>query len=334
MAPTRPARGGSLLDARVFGGTPPVLDESAPPNDPSAAFPNLRVVAIRIDPCAGVTLPPQEPAACVPNIRLVFQQLLVVGTETRAADGALHAFFRPRADAFATFVSELRALRRADVASPPDVPLGVHPQLRREGVRGAYAQALERLVLRTVGPEDLVRVTDFRRLAPLKPPMWTFHVRERDAGQWRDASIPTLNATTQRLLTISGGRWDADATPKTAHPDEPTELFKVSEPREVEAALGRTARVLNPRVHSSESIDCASCHIAPDIAIFAEQTSKLRLASLPDYFAANLPAVAKDPSEAVAFENLHMVSYLGTSLSLASRTVNETAMVLQQLNAR
>ena len=35
--------------------------------------------------------------------------------------------------------------------------------------------------------------------------------------------------------------------------------------------------MLNPRKHTSESIDCGSCHLAPDIAVFVERTQKLSL---------------------------------------------------------
>jgi hypothetical protein len=92
--------------------------------------------------------------------------------------------------------------------------------------------------------------------------------------------------------------------------------------------------VLNPRKHSAQSIDCASCHVAPDIALFASVTMSLQVGDDPDRFQTTYPlaAVPKDSNEVVSFQNLHMASYSARTLSLSSRAVNETAAVLEAIN--
>jgi hypothetical protein len=99
-------------------------------------------------------------------------------------------------------------------------------------------------------------------------------------------------------------------------------------------AFNATARVLNPRIHSSETVDCASCHIAPDVASFGRSTLGLSLDGTVDHFtsAYSLSSAAQSDTDAIAFDNIHMASYLGAKLSVTRRVANETAAILEVLN--
>ena len=100
-------------------------------------------------------------------------------------------------------------------------------------------------------------------------------------------------------------------------------------------AFGATVRALNPRVHSSESIDCATCHIAPSVASFVRLTQAIEVASYDERFRSSYSLSFRSLSDedAVAFENIHMSSYLGRVLNVSARTANETAAVLEMLDA-
>jgi len=328
IAATDIGRGGALLAPAAFDGArvPQLDSRSTLPTD-EARLASLRVVAMRFDPCPGQIVP--APAPCQADLRLVFQSIHADGS---ARDGALHAFYTLTDGDRDRVLGELRALREEKRADPP-VPLDVHPRLLAEGLRGAFASRLETMILTYAGASNLVRITQFRRTAEF-PPTWDFALRERTpGGPWHDAIIPTTGTNSEVLLTISGGRWDADIRPAVSHADDPTDLFSVPS-AERPAALSHVARLLNPRIHSSESVDCASCHVAPDIAIFIRQTGSLEVNDDPQSFRTtySLDAVAKDPGDAIGFENIHMISYLGRTLSLASRTVHETAAVLEVVN--
>jgi hypothetical protein len=59
----------------------------------------------------------------------------------------------------------------------------------------------------------------------------------------------------------------------------------------------------------------------------------MRFSAMPRSLTWALVAGAlKDSGEAIAFQNVHMTSYSGRTLSLSTRTVNETAAVLETLN--
>lgn len=338
LRPGDPGLGGALLTAGVFDqGQVPELDARDPLPDDAARLTALRVVAIRFDPCPATVVPPPAGTTCAPELRLVFQSLTVNGAETSARDGAIHTF---HAMSRTDFEAAVRALRdiRAERASDPAVPLDVHPLLREQGPDGAYARRIRTLVLAHAGVSNLVRVTHFRRLgepsssAP-SVAAWRFAIREIAAGAWQDRIIPTTAVPQQELVTIVGGVWDASMTPAVTTPDDPTRVLHVSGDQRVQA-FSALVRVLNPRAHSSQSIDCASCHAAPDIAIFVSQTGSLRVEDDPQHFHSSysLDAVPKDSSEAIGFQNIHMLSYSNRTLSLTSRTVNETAGVLEMLN--
>ena len=132
-------------------------------------------------------------------------------------------------------------------------------------------------------------------------------------------------------MTIVGGTWNAMITPPVSHPDDATRMFKVASQEEMAAAFAAVVRVLNPRIHSSESIDCATCHIAPDVAVFALSTQGLDVADYPERFTSSYPLdfAAKSETESIGFENMHMMSYLGASLSVTDRVANETAAALE-----
>lgn len=323
--------GGALLTADVFDqGHVPELDGRDPLADDAARLAALRVVAIRVDPCPGTVVPPPAGTICAPEVRLVFQSLKSDGVQTSARDGAIHTFHTMSPADFEIFVQALRDIR-AERAGDSPVPLDVHPLLREQGPGGAYAQRLRTLVLAHAGVSNLIRVTHFRRDS--QRTMWQFALRELSAGAWGDGTIATLAVTQEQLVTVVGGRWDADTTPAITSPDDPRQVLNVALDQRPQA-FSATVRVLNPRVHSNQSIDCASCHIAPDIALFVTSARSLAVDNDPQHFQSSYPldAVAKDPQEAVAFQNVHMTSYSGRVLSLAARTVNETAAVLETLN--
>jgi hypothetical protein len=306
----------------------PELDERFPIASEAERRASLRVVALRVDPCAGETMPAS--ATCRPSLRLVIQSLRREGGVLVARDGAMHTFFKLSTGQFAAILDELRAARAAH-AGDPETRLDVHPLLVSEGLAGAHAQRLRALVEKyTV---ELVRVTHFRRLAGA-PVRWSFRIRDRSSGGgWSDSPIVTTGVSEQTLTTIAGGRWDADIAPRPGHADDVTKMFKVAGREEMKTAFRAVVRALDPRAHSSETIDCASCHIAPDIAAFARTTQNIFVDDDPAHFISpfSLTAATHDDATAIAFDDIHMLSYAGAALNVSPRVANETAAVLEQL---
>ena len=318
------------LPASAFIGGVPDLDVTrpVPASDRKAS---LRVVAIRFDPCPGVVAT-KPLSGCAPAMRVVLQSLYDEKGEVGARDGAAHAFYRLSPSDFAAALTELRAIR-GEHASDPESALSAHPVLVAEGLNGAYAVRLRGLLTRNATKANLVRVTHFARTSP-DVPTWEFGISDLTGGSFQASKIASTSTTKQTLTTISGGRWDAVIMPGLSTPDDVTAVFKVATKEEMKAKLVASVHVLNPRVHTSETIDCASCHIAPDVASFLRGTQMLDVNAEPDHFVSTYPVSAASISDddAIAFTNIHMLSYLGTTLNVSPRAANETAAVLEALN--
>ena len=221
-----------------LGGTPapPRLDE-------------LVVVAIRIDPERD-------------QLRLVFQP-------RNDRDDTVHAFYAlDRGEA--RELAERIATLRGDVTLGPLAP---HPLLR-QGPTGAFATALATLVRRYANPAKLARITVITSSG--LGTAWNFFGVDLGAnGATRPVAIPTLRATTH-LEAFFVGFVDGELTGDPAFTPESTTLDARDDLRLLanrdrfaratvddrrRAALA-VARIEDPAVHSSDTIECASCHVA------------------------------------------------------------------------
>ena len=337
LMPSNAGDKGALLTAEPFVTGVPELDQRDPlPND-SERLGALHVVAVRFDVCPGVAH--VQLGDCKPDIRLVFQSLKIGSAPTSARDGAIHAFYQLTQDEFLAVISELRALR-AERLTEAESRLDVNPELRRHGLDSSYPRRLHHLILKYAGVQNLVRVTHFSRAADTGPfPTWTFGLSERPAGTWAAQTIATTNTQEQALTTIVGGRWDAQIVPAlSGMTDDPTALARASSDEERRAGVHSLVRVLNPHIYTSETIDCASCHLAPPLKQFFDQLSggDPWAATDTDRFMSSYSTDVAHMSDTTAagFEHIHMISYLGTELSVTDRVGNETAAELEILNAQ
>jgi hypothetical protein len=341
VSPSDAATAGPYLAASLFPDGVPDLDAVSPLPTIDERLHSLRVVAVRFDPCPGVVAPGAAPApaptrSCEPEIRVVYQSILDDGSQLVARDGAVHAFYRLSTTDFGDVIGELRAVRRERAGEPEGI-LDRSPILQSEGLQGGYAQRLRSILERYATEKNAVRVTSFTRTAGVREPQkgtWEFAIRERTNGVFANTKIATTQTKTQTLRTIVGGRWDADITPAVTTADDVTRIFKVSTHEQEETAFRASVRVLNPRVHTSESIDCATCHLAPDVATFARVTRGFDDSKHEERFQSSYPlgSASITEEEVIAFENMHLLSYLGRRLKVSSRVANETAAVLEALN--
>jgi hypothetical protein len=220
-----------------LGGTPapPRLDE-------------LVLVAIRIDPERD-------------QLRLVFQP-------RTDRDDAVHAFFtldRGEARELAERIATLRGGVALGVLAPH--PLLVQPT-------GAFANALATLVRHYANPTKLARITVITSSG--LGTAWNFFGVDIGAdGTTTPVVIPTLPAAVH-LEAFFTGFVDGELTGEPAFTPESTTLaarddlrllanhdrFARATAADRQRAALAAARIEDPAVHSSETIDCASCHVA------------------------------------------------------------------------
>lgn len=240
-----------------------------------------------------------------------------------ARDGALHAFYALPDGSFGALRDRLSA------ASPISSrgPLSVHPRLLTEGLHGPFADELSAIFATFATGPRLFRVTHFRRLAPSADgPAYAFRLRDRRGETFFDENVPATWAPEQTAFPLASAPRIA---PSITAEDDVTAVFRAASDARA-AAFGATARVLDPAVHSSESTDCASCHLAGSIARQASRRYGLDAGDAAGVSTSGSPVW---PTAAeTADDDLHLLSYRGRTLTIAARTRHEIAASLAFIN--
>lgn len=321
-----------------------------------APYANMRVVALRLDPCFAELLPTPSAPTCHNQIRLIFQELRASTTGVSAFDSAVHAFYTITRAELLAISNEIVRLREADGGQGGKGPLAPHALMVAQGLTGSFSTALQRLILQYAGEQNLVRVTAMT--SENAGFQWSFFGFEIGAASKTvPLSIATLEATTPMKGTEQSffrGFQNTDPVgafvPKPNGPDDFTVLADVKSALMLsttdQAKLSRAlARVENPRIFTPDTLDCARCHTATPLG---QNVARDRLhLSEPDDDDAFHPdgkwVTATEMSATdfsggsqtnpdVPLVNVHAFSYAIQHPSVNQRTVNETAAVVQFLN--
>jgi hypothetical protein len=285
-----PLAASDVLPAAIYErafGVPGTLQLGGTPAAPSLAA--LRLVAVRIDP--------QHE-----QLRFVLQPL-------GEHDDAVHLVFaldRGEARALAEAVAALRG--SADLG-----PLGPHPLLVRQGSHGAFGTALAALLRQHAQSRKLARITVFTSSG--LGTAWNFFGVDVTAdGTTMPLAIPTLPAGTHLEAFFAGFVEDELTADMPFTPAAtmlaPRDDLRVLASRQRRArataaerdlAIAAVARIEDPDIHTSDTIDCASCHVAHLV-----QTPGTR--------------------------DVHMFGYAHGHVSIQPRTLREVAATVAALN--
>jgi hypothetical protein len=342
LTPASPGLGGALLPAAVYErafGPPGTLQLGGTPAAPALA--GLRMVAFRLDPCFART-PATPDAACENQLRVVFQTLRFDGTQAIAADDAVHAFYTLRRDQLVAAVQTSIALRRKHAGDQRRLgPLAPHPILVEQGLERELAASFNQLVLQLAGARNLGRITQVT--ASGLGTAWNFSGVDVANGVTSRMTIPTVPAGTTTVAFFAGfspGQLTGQPafTPATeaAAADDLQLLGDVHRAARAPAAdrqraFDATFRIEDPALHSPNTIDCASCHLAQAVRVMVGEAAFHLAGSAPELQgeAAQRPASAPADRDV----NVHMFGYKGKIASVHQRTINEVAAVTAYVNA-
>jgi hypothetical protein len=335
---------GVLLPQAIYTAKFPDPGHGGVGGDVQMQYAKLRVVAVRFDPCFAQIGPITDPSSCQNQIRLVFQDLTLSGGSTSAIDGAVHAFYSLDRAELTQAMREVIDLRRASGQTRNMGPLAPHPLVVKQGIDGAFSQGLSKIILEHAGASNLVRFTHFQ--SSNLQTVWTFNGFDLSADGTATAMvIPTLpaSATVGKFFAGFGASLAGGFTPETTSSDDVALLVNVTNAKAathaaVQAAYDASLRIENPSLHSPNTIDCASCHIAETARLLTGE-DVLHLASddvsnvfHPDpKFVSDANAAAKTTPRGQTV-NLHMISYRNSSLLIGQRVINETANVVAYAN--
>lgn len=293
----------------------------------TAEYDALRVVAIRFDPCFTTSLT----AACQPQIRIVFQALDGMG-ETH--DGAVHALYNLSANQHADVEARLRTLEDAAPQNRAYAPLGISPALTAQGMTGAYAKGVIKIVTDHAGAATLARMTFVTR-TQARQGEWElggFHVKANAATGFPAAgAIKIIGTETIQIVGNGGfgGGHRYSITPDLADPIGRTgtdalaipALSATAKTKLAEWALAQQA----PLATVPDTTDCTSCHISGHVSNALEAADP-RLVSLD-----RGPRVIGGSEK--TGDNLRLFGYFLGDPVISIRTANETAAVLRAFDA-
>ena len=353
-----PGSRGLLFPASIFQKIS--IAGSVPPagigGTPSAPYANLRVVALRLDPCFAELLPSPAATTCRNQLRLVFQELEASTNGVRAFDSGLHALYSVTRDELLAMANEIVRLREAAGGQGGKGPLGPHALMVSQGLNGSFSTAVQKLILQYAGEQNLVRATAMTSAnAGFQWEFFGFNVTGAPptATPIAIATLaPTGAADATREIFFRGFATTADPvgvfTPKPTGPDDFTVLADAQTALALSAAdkaklANALARVDNPTVFTADTLDCARCHTATPLG---QNVARDRLhlsetadadAFKPDGRWVTLDEMKTTENSFTAngdgtLVNVHAFSYASRLPAINQRTVNETAAVVKFLN--
>jgi hypothetical protein len=310
----------------------------------SAPFANLRVVAMRVDPCFAALSPSPHGDGCKNQLRLVFQELMGDGAE--AFDSALHVFYAITREELTALTRAIASERQRSAGAERLGGLRPHPVMVRQGLTGAMATAVRGLILQYAGSQNLTRVTTMS--SSNAGFNWSFagfdiqNVAAATLVPMRIPTLPTGSDTSQLFFRGFGREPQGNASPATTSSDNLMAFGNVDTATALTAAQRGAAydallRVENPTKHSPDTIDCVSCHLAtPGAKLVAEPKFGLSRAGNVNAFAPDGTFVRTSemtPSfDDAGTLNVHAFSYNGNRPGINQRTVNEAAAVVHYLS--
>ncbi|NOU27191.1 MAG: hypothetical protein HOO96_04715 [Polyangiaceae bacterium] len=336
---------GPLLPESVYNAVGKIAGDGPAPvgGTGTAPYANLRVVALRVDPCFAALAPSPHGDGCKNQLRLVFQEVLADGSG--AFDSALHVFYSITREELTTLTRAIVTERQRSAGGQRLGALGPHPIMVRQGLAGSMATAVRDLAIKYAGSQNLTRVTTMS--SGNTGFSWAFagfDVQNATSGTVTPMHIPTLpsgNDTAQTFFRGFGRDPQGNASPATTSADNLMAFGDVDEataltPAQRAAAYDALLRVEHPAKHSPDTIDCVSCHLAtPGAKLVAEPKFGLSRAGNPNAFAPDgtfVRASEMTPSfDDAGSLNVHAFSYNGVRPGINQRTVNEAAAVVHYL---
>jgi hypothetical protein len=324
-----PGHDGELVPRDAFGTL------VTAPDDVGHAYESFHVVALRFDLCDRVAVGPCAEGADG-ELRLVLQPVLP-GSPSTTADVALHAFYTVPASDLAAVVDELRALARLRDRSP--YAAMTVDALRSTSPPSEYRTRLRRLVARYAVAGELTRLSLFARELDEDPFHWVFRAIERSGSGFTAFAIPTLGASEQRINLLLAPWPTYVATPVGDVPAGfPLALdndgFLAATLAQRRTALGALAAAQNPTLHGFASEQCVACHVATFLADHRSRQGSGDPGPIDEVFSSSHDLSVAAGISAQTDSSLRAFGYHHQNPAISQRVANETAVVLDEIDAR
>jgi hypothetical protein len=299
------------------------------PVDVGTSYRDMRLIALRLDPCSARK-------TCSAEVRAIFQPVVLgPGGEPTVADGAIHVFYGMPQVEVVSFLKQILALKKAHGEGIAyGSKLGPHPILVATGLGGDYARGLHALVLEHLGESRIERFTEFNHQIPVRD-RWDFYRFDRVGADLVRQPIATTTTDEQQVTGTHTDPPSAGGIAMVSPALESPVVAVVDENRPpdvtdaIRTGFARAIELQDPTKQTSESIDCVSCHLADGARRVG--TAEYGLTTTAAFQSARSLEYQRDLG---AVTNLHMFAYVGRYVSVTQRVANESAVTadaLQQL---
>jgi hypothetical protein len=344
LQPTDRGAHGELLPS--FALPAPALVQN---EDRATTIANLRLIGIRIDPCYPNLFTTQL-ASCQRTLHLVWQPLVPSdGNTLTTADAAIHTLHRLSDSDFQQFLDSYLQL---DAPFPVDrtLPLGVHPQIAQQTLGGSYWRALRQLLLRSVGADNLDRMTYFAVRAVISEKYqgqgWLLSGAEFNGGQISLVAVATTSDSEQHFgnNTAPGPKLDTvdsfvgDFIPRTRFSDALLPIVGDSAQAataplsDIQAAVEVALQIEDPRRNTLDTVDCVSCHVATPARIWAQQHRQIDSSKSPNRYTNPSFDLSLRSETSNRTNSLRGFGYYESLVAISQRTVNDTAADAEFIN--
>lgn len=286
---------------------------------------DLRVVSMRIDPCFPVMS--TDDRECTRQIRLVWQSKAF---REIADDTAVHTLHTLSDTEFRSLVQDLVQLKTEAGASYDNEPLQVQPILAKEGMQSPYATGVLSIIRKYAGVSNMSRLAFFDFL--LFRQRWLFGAYDIQNGNASVRPVATLGSEYQTLDGFAPAKTMTSSTPPFAAADNADLALRNMRSDTTEARQGYESllRIENPNLVSTESTDCASCHVSTTARVLMENKLGLdKLSSASRFVSSWNTSNAFAPT--LEDTSFHSFSFFEKP-TISQRTVNESALVADWCN--
>jgi hypothetical protein len=296
-------------------------------------YADFEIFAIRFDLCDRVT-PGPCPEGADASLRIVFQPFL--RSITDVSDVGAHAIYAVPPAELPAVINQLRVIARLS-----EMPTA--GSLRAHASSPPIRAAIRALLAVHAGPERLIRLSVMGHDEANPDPRVVFRALELHGGNVTDLPIPTLGAVQQDAVL-------ADVDPSyavTPVTDKPQGLaltlssgaFNAATVDDQRAALDALVATQNPRLHTNATLQCIACHVSTYLAIHRGQAAGIDVFALPSRFTSERDLGVGHGIAESEPRSLHAFSWVPnpgafSRISISQRVANETAMVLDEIEAR
>ncbi|MBX3222297.1 MAG: hypothetical protein KF795_17390 [Labilithrix sp.] len=321
--------GAAIVPRDVFErvALPPVPESGTMPVVPAETYDRLQVVAVRFDLCDR-NLPGACAAADDGRVRLVFQPFSAGGFD----DIGFHAFYSVPAAEIADMVKDVRELAELQRA-PRTSPLEVSPAL--SAGKADYRDKLRAMLRRRAGGTKLVRLTMNAQPLVFSQVRWVMRGVEKKDGAFVDTVIPGVAGSTQEVIT--SGPTGFESKPVV---EAPAGLSEVIDDTTFAAATDARKRELldvladadNPNETAPDTVSCIACHTSTSLMDVRAKSLGVDPKTIPRVYTSSY-----DLSVGGLLRERRVIralGYFGDAPMISQRVVNDSAQVLDELDAR